>query len=82
MLANCSSLITSIPSCSAFASFEPAFSPAITKSVFEVTLPVTFAPFFSKNYFASFLVNSTSLPVNTTVFPEKILSELTAVTSY
>ena len=64
MLANCSSFITSIPNCSALASLDPAFSPAITRSVFEVTLPVTFAPFFSKNSFASFLVNSTSLPVH------------------
>ena len=78
MLANSSSFITFIPNCSALASFEPAFSPAITKSVFEVTLPVTFAPYFSKYSLASFLVNSTNLPVRTTVFPAKILSVLTS----
>src|SRR5699024_11619091 len=38
-----SSVQTSVPNCSAFVSFEPASSPAITKSVFFVTLFVTLA---------------------------------------
>ena len=65
-----------MPRLSAFASLEPASSPATTKSVFLLTLPATFAPSASNFSFASLRVSCANLPVKTIVFPAKMESFL------
>ena len=62
------SSITATSSFSAFSNFEPAFSPASTKSVFLETLPVTFAPAWIRRFFQTSR-GSESVPVKTTIFP-------------
>ena len=59
------------PSDSAFVSFEPAFSPATTKSVFLLTLDVTFPPNAIILAPASSREREESVPVRTNVFPVK-----------
>ncbi len=64
-----SSSITSTPSCCALVSLEPASTPAITRSVFLETLPVTFAPNACSRCLASSQVKVDNVPVGTIVFP-------------
>ena len=73
-----SSLIVSIPSSAALASFEPAPGPATTRSVFLETEAATFAPSRSAIALASSRVMRSSEPVKTTVLPATGLAEATA----
>ena len=62
------------PNCVAFSIFEPAFSPAIRKSVFLLILDNIFAPLVLAKYLASSLDNSDKVPVKTKCLFEKKLS--------
>src|SRR5213075_2492015 len=61
---------TRTPSSWAFFSFEPASSPATTRSVFLLTVPATRPPRRSISAFAWSRVYRERVPVRTTVFPE------------
>ena len=62
------------PNCVALSIFEPAFSPAIRKSVFLLILDNIFAPLVFAKYLASSLDISDKVPVKTKCLFEKKLS--------
>src|SRR5512133_2891880 len=66
---NSASSIIFTPSFCAFSSFDPASSPATTKSVFLLTLPLTLPPAASIRAVASSRFNWGSVPVSTNVLP-------------
>ena len=70
-----------MPSSCAFASLDPAASPAITRSVFFDTLPATFAPSATRRALASSRDSWLRLPVRTTVLPANGLSISSAFTT-
>ena len=75
---NSASLRILTPSSRAFSSLEPASAPARTKSVFLLTLPVTFPPRDSIFTVASSRVSMGSVPVRTNVLPANFSAAATA----